>query len=57
MSSQTRTATRKIIIRLAEIYGVLVERRMEHGPLCVEAMKIRDTKAANGGVTEEVGPE
>jgi hypothetical protein len=36
----------------AEIYQVAVERLMEHGRLRAEAMTIRDTKAANGGVTE-----
>jgi hypothetical protein len=37
----------------AEIYRVPVERLMEHGRLRAEAMTIRDTKAAVGGVTEE----
>ena len=36
----------------AEIYRVPVERLMEHGALRAEAMTIRDTKAAAGGVTE-----
>lgn len=36
----------------AEIYGVPVERFMEHGRLRAEAMTIRDTKAEAGGVTE-----
>lgn len=36
----------------AEIYGVPVDRLMEHGRLRAEAMTIRDTKAAAGGVTE-----
>ena len=35
------------------IYGVPVERLMEHGRLRAEAMKIRDTKAEGGDVTEE----
>jgi hypothetical protein len=36
------------------IYGVPVERIMEHGRLRAEAMKIRDTKADNGtAMTEE----
>ena len=35
------------------IYGVPVERLMEHGRLRAEAMSIRDTKAESGGVTEE----
>jgi hypothetical protein len=37
----------------AEIYQVPAERLMEHGRLRAEAMKIRDTKAEVGGVTEE----
>jgi hypothetical protein len=37
----------------AEIYGVPVQRLMEHGRLRAEAMTIRDTKAAASGVTEE----
>jgi len=37
----------------AEIYHVPVERVMEHGRLRAEAMTIRDTKAEQGGVTEE----
>lgn len=37
----------------AEIYRVPVERLMEHGRLRAEAMTIRDTRAAAGGVTEE----
>ncbi len=36
----------------AEIYRVPVEQLMEHGRLRAEAMTIRDTKAAAGGVTE-----
>jgi hypothetical protein len=36
----------------AEIYGVPIERLMEHGRLRAEAMTIRDTKAETGGVTE-----
>jgi hypothetical protein len=36
----------------AEIYGIPVERLMEHGRLRAEAMTIRDTKAEAGGVTE-----
>jgi hypothetical protein len=36
----------------AEIYRVPVERLTEHGALRAEAMTIRDTKAAEGGVTE-----
>lgn len=35
----------------AEIYQVPVERLLEHGRLRAEAMTIRDTKAAAGGVT------
>jgi len=35
------------------IYGVPVERLMEHGRLRAEAMKIRDTRAEGGDVTEE----
>ena len=37
----------------AEIYRVPVDRLMEHGRLRAEAMTIRDTKAEDGGVTEE----
>lgn len=37
----------------AAIYNVPVERLMEHGRLRAEAMTIRDTKAEQGGVTEE----
>jgi hypothetical protein len=36
----------------AEIYKIPVERLLEHGRLRAEAMTIRDTKAAAGGVTE-----
>ena len=36
----------------AEIYGIPVERLMEHGRLRAEAMTIRDIKAETGGVTE-----
>jgi hypothetical protein len=36
----------------AEIYTVPVDRLREHGRLRAEAMTIRDTKAASGGVTE-----
>jgi len=36
----------------AEIYRVPVDKLMEHGRLRAEAMTIRDTKAAAGGVTE-----
>lgn len=36
----------------AEIYGIPVERLMEHGRLRAEAMTIRDTRAEAGGVTE-----
>jgi hypothetical protein len=36
----------------AEIYGVPIDRLMEHGRLRAEAMTIRDTKAEAGGVTE-----
>lgn len=36
----------------AEIYTIPVERLMEHGRLRAEAMTIRDTRAAAGGVTE-----
>jgi hypothetical protein len=35
------------------IYGVPVERVMEHGRLRAEAMKIRDTKAENGSAMSE----
>jgi hypothetical protein len=37
----------------AELYRVPVEKVMEHGRLRAEAMTIRDTKAEQGGVTEE----
>jgi len=37
----------------AEIYQIPAERLLEHGRLRAEAMKIRDTKAESGGVTEE----
>ena len=37
----------------AEIYKLPVENFMEHGDLRTEAMKIRDTKAESGGVSEE----
>ncbi|HKZ77447.1 MAG TPA: hypothetical protein VJ124_03920 [Pyrinomonadaceae bacterium] len=37
----------------AEIYQLPVERLLEHGRLRAEAMTIRDTKAAAGGVTEQ----
>ena len=37
----------------AEIYRVPVERLMEHARLRAEAMRIRDSKAEAGGVTEE----
>ena len=37
----------------AAIYQMPVEKFMEHGELRAEAMKIRDTKAEQGGVTEE----
>ena len=36
----------------AEIYRMPVEKLMDHGRLRAEAMTIRDTKAAAGGVTE-----
>ena len=36
----------------AEVYGVPVERLMEHGRLRAEAMIIRDTKAEAGGLAE-----
>ncbi|HEV2826886.1 MAG TPA: hypothetical protein VGW76_04730 [Pyrinomonadaceae bacterium] len=36
----------------AEIYGVPIDRLMEHGRLRAEAMTIRDNKAEAGGVTE-----
>jgi hypothetical protein len=36
----------------AEIYGVPVVKLLEHGRLRAEAMTVRDTKAAAGGVTE-----
>ena len=35
-----------------EIYGMPIDRLMEHGRLRAEAMTIRDTKAEAGGVTE-----
>jgi hypothetical protein len=35
------------------IYGLPVNRLMEHGRLRAEAMTIRDTKAEQGGVTEQ----
>jgi hypothetical protein len=37
----------------AELYRVPIERLMEHAQRRAEAMVIRDTKAATGGVTEE----
>jgi hypothetical protein len=37
----------------AEIYQMPVESMMEHARLRAEAMRIRDTKAEQGGVTEE----
>lgn len=37
----------------AEIFHVPVEKLMEHAHLRAEAMRIRDEKAAQGGVTEE----
>ena len=37
----------------AEIYRVPVEKLMEHGRLRAQAMRIRDTKAEQGGVKEE----
>lgn len=37
----------------AEVYRVPVEKMMEHARLRAEAMKIRDTKAEQGGLTEE----
>src|ERR1041384_8243262 len=37
----------------AELYHVPVEKVMEHGRLRAEAMTIRDTRAEQGGVTEE----
>jgi hypothetical protein len=37
----------------AEIYKMPVENFLEHGNLRAEAMKIRDTKAESGGVSEE----
>jgi len=37
----------------AAIYNVPVDRLMDHGRLRAEAMTIRDTKAEQGGVTEE----
>ena len=36
----------------AEIYKIPIERLLEHGRLRAEAMRIRDTKADTGGVTE-----
>lgn len=35
------------------IYGVPVERLIEHGRLRADAMKVRDTKGEAGGMTEE----
>lgn len=37
----------------AEVYKIPVGNLMEHGNLRTEAMKIRDTKAESGGVSEE----
>jgi hypothetical protein len=37
----------------AAVYGVPPERLLEYGTLRADAMEIRDTKAAAGGVTEE----
>lgn len=37
----------------AEVYRVPAEKLMEHARLRAEAMRIRDTKAAGSGVTEE----
>ena len=37
----------------SEIYRVPIDRLMEHGRLRAEAMTIRDTKAEQGGVTEQ----
>ncbi|HEX8139577.1 MAG TPA: hypothetical protein VF544_18605 [Pyrinomonadaceae bacterium] len=37
----------------AELYQLPAERMMEHARLRAEAMRIRDTKAEEGGVTEE----
>ncbi|HSK71177.1 MAG TPA: hypothetical protein VK892_05745, partial [Pyrinomonadaceae bacterium] len=37
----------------AEIYKMPTENFLEHGNLRAEAMKIRDTKAESGGVSEE----
>lgn len=37
----------------AEVYQVPAEKAMEHARLRAEAMKIRDTRAEQGGVTEE----
>ena len=37
----------------AEVYRIPAERMMEHARLRAEAMRIRDTKAEAGGVTEE----
>jgi hypothetical protein len=37
----------------AEVFQISVERLMEHARLRAEAMRIRDEKAAAGGVTEE----
>ncbi|HEY0319904.1 MAG TPA: hypothetical protein VGC66_02935 [Pyrinomonadaceae bacterium] len=37
----------------AEVYQVPAEKMMEHARLRAEAMRIRDTKAEEGGVTEE----
>jgi hypothetical protein len=44
--------TRALAELQAAIYGMPVDRFMEHGRLRAEAMTIRDTKAEQGGVTE-----
>ena len=44
--------TRALAELQAAIYGIPVERFMEHGRLRAEAMTIRDTKAEQGNVTE-----
>jgi len=44
--------TRALAELQAEIYGMPLERFMDHGRLRAEAMTIRDTKADEGAVTE-----
>jgi hypothetical protein len=47
-----RRAARALAEAAAEIYRVPSERMSEHGRLRAEAMLIRDTRAAQGVVTE-----